>query len=395
VTSTAPSPVSRVALEGIIAAIALVTLVGVGLALSIPLLSLEMERMGASGSEIGLNTAIAGFAAILTLPFAPRLAARIGVGPLIGLCIAITAISFLGFKLFFSYAAWFPIRFGFSVALGVLFVLSEFWITSTAPPERRGLIMGAYATALALGFAAGPMLLTLTGTSGWPPYVAAATIYGLALIPLGIGWRRLPRLDAAPKHPIARYLFAVPLATGAGFGFGAIETGAFSMLPVLGLRIGMDAAGAPALVSAMALGNVLFQLPIGLLADRLDKARLLMIMATVGVVGALLIPLMTGLAGAQGTWPLAWPLAWPLMGLLFIWGGIIGGIYVVGLAHLASRFAGPELAGANAAFVMLYNVGLLIGPPLTGLGLDRGMWSFATVLAAFSAVILLAGLVRR
>ncbi|MGL4727781.1 MAG: MFS transporter, partial [Bosea sp. (in: a-proteobacteria)] len=302
-------------------------------------------------------------------------------------CIAITAISFLGFKLFFSYAAWFPIRFAFSVALGVLFVLSEYWIASAAPPARRGLIMGAYATALALGFAGGPALLALTGTSGWPPYIAAATIYALALIPLAIGWRRLPRLDGAPKHPIARYLFAVPLATGAGFGFGAIETGAFSMLPVLGLRIGMDAAGAPVLVSAMALGNVLFQLPIGLLADRFDKARLLMAMAAVGVVGALLIPFMAGFGGGAG--------AWPLKGLLFIWGGIIGGIYVVGLAHLASRFAGAELAGANAAFVMLYNFGLLIGPPLTGYGLDLGMWSFAGVLASFSAVILLAGLVRR
>ncbi|MGL4727387.1 MAG: MFS transporter, partial [Bosea sp. (in: a-proteobacteria)] len=98
-TSEAQAPLSRAALEGIIAAIALVTLVGVGLALSIPLLSLEMERMGASGGQIGINTAVAGFASILTLPFAPRLAARMGVGPLIGLCIAITAISFLGFKL--------------------------------------------------------------------------------------------------------------------------------------------------------------------------------------------------------------------------------------------------------------------------------------------------------
>jgi MFS family permease len=387
VTEAEQAPLTRSALEGIVAAIALVTLVGIGLSLSIPLLSLEMERMGASGGEIGINTAIAGVASILTLPFAPRLAAHMGVGRLIALCVLVTALSFLAFKLFFSYAAWFPIRFAFSVALGILFVLSEFWIASAAPPSRRGIIMGVYATALALGFAAGPALLTLTGTSGWPPYLAAAAIYALALVPLGIGWRRLPVLDTAPKHPIARYLFAVPLATGAGFGFGAIETGSFSMLPVLGLRLGMDAGGAPALVSAMALGNVLFQIPIGMIADRFDKARLLMAMAAVGVAGALAIPAFATMGPP--------PDLWPLKGLLFVWGGIIGGIYVVGLAHLASRFTGGELAGANAAFVMLYNFGLLIGPPLTGLGLDNGTWSFAAVLAGFSGCILAAGLWRR
>jgi MFS family permease len=385
-----PAPdgrLTRSALEGIVAAIALVSLVGIGLALSIPLLSLEMERMGASGREIGINTAVAGLAAILTLPFAPRLAARIGVGSLIGLCIAVTALSFLAFKLFFSYLAWFPIRFGFSVALGMLFVLSEFWIASAAPPARRGLVMGAYATALALGFAGGPALLSLAGTAGWTPYIAAACLYALALAPLAAGWRRLPTLDAAPAHQISRYLFAVPLATGAGFGFGAIETGAFSILPVLGLRIGLDAAAAPTLVSAMALGNVLFQLPIGLMADRFDKARVLMAMAAVGVVGALLIAAAAQHVAAHG--------GWALLILLFVWGGIIGGIYVVGLAHLASRFSGADLAGANAAFVMLYNVGLIAGPPLAGFGLDQGLWSFAGVLAAFSGVILVAGLVRR
>ena len=31
---------------------------------------------------------------------------------------------------------------------------------------------------------------------------------------------------------------------------------------------------------------------------------------------------------------------------------------------------GAELAGANAAFVLLYNVGLMVGPPIIGGGMD-------------------------
>ena len=37
------------------------------------------------------------------------------------------------------------------IALTVLFILSEFWINATAPPSRRGLVLGLYS----LGYIAG------------------------------------------------------------------------------------------------------------------------------------------------------------------------------------------------------------------------------------------------
>src|SRR5919205_408569 len=150
----------------IAAAIACVTAVGIGLSLSVPLLSLEMERMGISGTLIGLNTAVAGIASICIVPFVPRLAARIGVLPLLWCCIVGATLALLAFKALYSFAWWFPLRFLFSAALGALFVLSEYWINAAAPPQRRGLVMGIYATVLALGFAAGPGLLFTVGTSG-------------------------------------------------------------------------------------------------------------------------------------------------------------------------------------------------------------------------------------
>src|SRR5918992_4242292 len=88
----------------IAAAIACVTAVGIGLSLSIPLLSLEMERMGVSGTAIGLNTAVAGIASICIIPFVPRLAMRIGVLPLLWLCIGVGAGSLLAFKAIFDFA---------------------------------------------------------------------------------------------------------------------------------------------------------------------------------------------------------------------------------------------------------------------------------------------------
>jgi MFS family permease len=379
-----PEPMSHADKIGIGAAILLVALVGVGLSLSVPLLSLEMESMGISGHGIGLNTAIAGLSAIITVPFVPGLAARFGVGRVIGVSIAVTALAFLAFKAVFDYRAWFAIRFVFSAGLGTLFVLSEYWIAAKAPAAKRGFIMGIYATVLAIGFTAGPLLLSLAGTTGWMPYLAGTALFALAGAPLYAARTHLPALDQEPAHPIGVYLFALPLATSAAFGFGASETGGFALLPVLGVRVGLTPEAAALLVSVVALGNVVSQVPIGLLADRVSKPAVILVMAAIGLVGALAIPF----ASEQGPFP--------LYGLLFVWGGAIGGLYTVGLAYLAARYQGSELAGANAAFVILYNVGLMVGPPIVGIGLDFASGvGFALTMALFFGVILLAGLIRR
>jgi MFS family permease len=347
---------SRVA--ALAAAIACVTAVGIGLSLSVPLLSLEMERMGVSGTLIGLNTAIAGIASICVVPFVPRLGARIGILPLLWSCVAIGTASLIGFKALFSFGWWFPLRFVFSAALGALFVLSEYWINAAAPPRRRGLVMGVYATVLALGFAAGPGLLALVGTVGWPPYLAGAALFALAGVPLILARGLSPDLGRGTGRSVASFVMAVPSATVGALVFGAAETGGFALLPVYGLQIGFDAGAAAFLVSVMALGNVAFQIPIGLLSDRVaDRRRLLLALATVGVVGAALIPL----ASAE---------ARLLYLVLFVWGGVTGALYTVGLAHLGARFTGADLASANAAFILLYNVGLVIGPPIAGAGMD-------------------------
>ncbi|MBY0296611.1 MAG: MFS transporter [Methylobacterium sp.] len=369
----------RTGIAAIAAAIACVAVVGIGLSLSIPLLSLEMERMGLSNTMIGVNTAIAGVASIVVVPFVPRVAARLGVLPLLLGAIAVGAVSLLGFKALFDVAWWFPLRFVFSAALGVLFVLSEFWINQAAPPARRGLVMGVYATVLALGFAIGPGLLGLLGTRGWTPYVAGAVLFGVGALPLLLARGLSPEIPRKGGRGFLSYLRVAPSATLAALVYGAVETGGFAILPIYGLRLGLTAEQAAGLVSLAALGNVLFQIPVGLLSDHVDRRRLLLAASAVGGLGALMLPLGAGQPVLLGA-------------ILFVWGGIAGTLYTVGLAHLGARFTGAALAGANAAFLVLYNIGLVLGPPLVGGGMDLASphgfaWSLALLFGAYLVVV--------
>jgi hypothetical protein len=86
---------------------------------------------------------------------------------------------------------------------------------------------------------------------------------------------------------------------------------------------------------------------------------------------------------------------WHLMaGLLFLWGGTVAALYTIGLAHLGSRLSGHELANANAAFVLCYGLGMVLGPQAIGISMDLfGNDGFAWALAVFFVlyIVLAAG----
>lgn len=376
-TSPAEVSASSARTVGIVAAVACITIAGVSLALSVPLLAFAMDARGASGLFIGANTAMGGVAVLVATPLIPRVAATIGVRTLLFAALALGAASMVGFALVSELWLWFPLRFALGVALGAMFVLSEFWITSLAPPKQRGLVMGLYVTSLSLGFAAGPALLVVTGMDGLAPYLVGAALFAVAALPIAMVGDSSPRLDQPePGRGVLFFIMLAPAATLAGFTFGAIETGAFTFLPIYGVRTGLDTQSAALVGSAVALGNVVSQIPIGLLSDRLDRRKLLIGIAAFCALGAAAFPLVAG--SAVGFFALA-----------VVWGSVISGLYTVGLAMLGERFTGVDLATANAAFVMMYAFGMLVGPPALGAGID--IWDphgapvvIAVMLAAYA-----------
>ena len=142
-------------------------------------------------------------------------------------------------------------------------------------------------------------------------------------------------------------------------------------------RIGYSQRDAALLLTMIGLGNVILQIPLGMFSDRVrDRRVLLFFCALVGLAGTLLMPF------AAGNWHL-------MAALLFVWGGVVAALYTIGLAHLGSRLSGSDLASANAAFVLCYAVGMVIGPQAIGIGMDlfgeHGFgWTLAPVLRGLS-----------
>lgn len=357
------------------AAISAITAVGIAIGLGLPLLSIILEKRGVSPSMIGLNSAMAGVAAMVAAPISTMIARRLTVVTTMVLAIVVAAASALGFYYAEALWMWFPLRVAFHGAITILFVLSEFWINTAAPPARRGLVLGIYATVLSLGFAAGPLIFSIIGSDGILPFLIGAGVILLAAVPILMARKENPPIDEAPSRSFMRYIFLVPTATAAVFIFGAVESGGLALFPIYANRTGFTESQGALLLMMMGLGNVLFQIPIGLIADRInDRRRLLSLFAIIGLIGSIALPYLIH--------------DWLLTAvILLFWGGSVAGLYTVGLAHLGDKLHGADLASANAAFVFCYALGMLVGPQTIGVAMDvTGHHGFAWALAFFFAL---------
>jgi hypothetical protein len=93
-----------------------------------------------------------------------------------------------------------------------------------------------------------------------------------------------------------------------------------------------------------------------------------------GLAGVLLIPAMLD-AGVPG------------LAFFFVFGGITGTLYGLGVVLLGERFSGAELAVASAAFTLMWSSGTLSGPPIAGLAMD--LLGPAGLIYAMAAILLL------
>ena len=150
--SQPPSTGASVQLRGLVAAIVAINIFAFGLSLTYPLFAILLERMGASGFEIGVNGAAAAIAMLLGGPVLPLLLRRGSAPVLISISVTVMAILLLIFPLFTNLWVWLILRFFYGFAAVVVFFCAEIWIVTTAPPARRGFFIGMFGPSIAVGW---------------------------------------------------------------------------------------------------------------------------------------------------------------------------------------------------------------------------------------------------
>ncbi|MHA1108182.1 MAG: MFS transporter [Alphaproteobacteria bacterium] len=381
-------PTSRGTFSAQIAPISAITLFGISLSMSYPLFGLMMERLGASGAMIGLNTAVAAIAMVAGAPVMPMMLRRIGIGPLMIGSALMLAVAMLVIPLYREFWYWTLVRLIYSFAATALFFASEYWIVAIAPATSRGRIIAIYALCVSGGFALGPLILGLTGLDGFLPFAAAAGVVLVGLVPIVWGMSSAPETgDEDPPSPLAALGVFVtdPAVVFAVVLFGTIEFGAMALIAVWGVRSGLTEADATILLAVFAFGAMILQMPLGWAADRFDHRRIL----AVAAAGSAIAPLAMMAAG---------PSYWLTLGAVAFWGAFSVGLYSVALTEMGARYRGARLAVANAAIILGYGLGALVSPVVFGWAMDAippdGLLLGAAAMALAYLALVLARMLR-
>ncbi|WP_373386945.1 MFS transporter [Pseudomonas alcaligenes] len=332
---------------------AAVVIVGLALGVTLPLVSLRLESWGYGPFAIGVMAAMPAVGVLLGARLTGRLAGWLGTPRSLRLCLLASACSVGLLALLPYYPLWLLLRLLIGISLTVVFVLGESWINQLVEERLRGRLVALYGTGFALSQLAGPLALTVIGsTSDLGFWLSVGLLVAGSLVLLGHSGA--PRVDAhsASGRGFLRFCRGQPAIAWAVALFAAFEAMVLTLLPVYLIREGFAQETALLMASVVVVGDALLQLPIGLLADRVSRATLFRVCGVVLLLSSLAIPAL-----------LHTLLIWPL---LVLFGASAGGLYTLSLILVGQFYRDDALVRANAHIALLWGVGCLLGPLSTG-----------------------------
>ncbi|MGA8943989.1 MAG: MFS transporter [Thermoactinomyces sp.] len=372
----------------------IVCVAGITQGLLIPLLTMLLEEKGIDAGSNGLSASALYIGILIASPLGPVVVRRFGIKKAILLGLSIVTLATGFFPVFSGFWIWTGLRMIVGIGDSFLHYATQLWITMNAPGQERGRRISQYGFAYGLGFGIGPLGLNLLAFSQAAPFLTALAILGISFY-LAI---RL-KLAASPVETLKERETGkghIQLGTVYRFGFiafcsplvyGLLETALTGNFPVVGLREGIDKSWISLLISAFVWGSLLFQVPLGVIGDRIGRKNLLLIVCSAGAAGMFLIPLIL-------------PNVLYLFIAFMLLGGLVGSLFSLGLAFAADLLPTRFLPVANVIASVHFSIGSIIGPYTGGLLIEKagGKALFALigcVLAGYVCIMILEKILNR
>ena len=348
-----------------------------GHGLTMPLLSLVLDHQGVDETLIGLNAGTYFIAVFAVAPLATRLLRARGPAVLMLVSILATVVLLALLRAFPDVWLWFPLRFALGMAASFLWIAGEAWVNHSATETHRGRIIAIFGIVVSAGFALGPLILSMTGTEGWAPFLVTIALLLVASAVLAGALGSSPKLRGK-TGPLARYVLLAPVAMFGYFVFAAGDAMLLTFLPIYAAGLGVGEVDAIRLLTVLAVGSMALQYPVGWLADRVSNYAIAAAMGAVLLAGSAALP---------------WALPLPAISIVFMffYGGALGALYTISLVLLGRQFKGADLSAASAMLAVMFCVGSFIWPSAGGAAMDRfgGGAMPVSLIAAYALFLLI------
>jgi len=263
------------------------------------------------------------------------------------------------------------IGFGFS---GV-YVVAESWLNNAATNDTRGQTLSAYMIVQMIGIVSGQAILASGDPSGFILFILPSVLVSISFAPILLSISPTPAFDTTKPMSLKELFNNSPLTFVGMMLLGSVFAALFGMGSVYASGIGLSVAQVSTFISAIFIGAMIFQYPIGWFSDRMDRRQLIFIVATFGGIAAIIGALMGTVIA------FSYPLLL-VVGLCL--GGASNPLYSLLIAYLNDYLEVDDMAAASGGLIFINGMGAISGPVITGWLMDRvgpsGFWLFIACL---------------
>jgi MFS family permease len=266
-----------------------------------------------------------------------------------------------------------------------LFLIAESWLNDRADSRTRGRFMGAYMVTTWGAAALGPLLLRVTPPDG-ALFAAVGLCFAAAILPMALTHQDNPVLGQDRRLGLAALLAISPVGVACCLAAGLLNSAFYALMPAYLGRLGFDAQAISTFVSVITVAALLSQYPLGLLADRIERRRLAVMVLGLAFTAALVLVL-------SGT---AW-FAILVAGCMLA--GSTSPLYGLGAGQMNDRLERSDYVAAAGGLLFTWSVGAAFGPAVAGglMGLlgPRGLFVYLCLASALVAAFVILRLFAR
>ena len=318
---------------------------------------------------------------ILIAPFVLLLTTRLGVFNLIILSLFVRNIALALFALSSSEFEWKTSLLLFGMGGFCLYVALFQWINNLAKNEHRATYLSFASVAFGFGISLGPIITIFYGVElENDAFIISILISTLMIFPIYLARKSKPKQIKQTKILVSKIIKFAYLPLICAFASEYVFYTIAEFLPLYSLKLGMEKNQAYMLSAFFTFSGLIFGIPLGMIIDRVNRSKIIILFALAISISAQLIPVVINNI--------------LLTGIVFIiLSSSINGIIIGGLAILGDRFKGDDFVAANSTLHALSTIGGFAGITITGnamekLGNKGFIFSISSLFLVFLALII-------
>ena len=361
-----------------------------GLGIISPILPIYAQSLGATLTQVGLLSSAWSISRFVFASPIGRFSDRKGRKRIIAVGLFVYAVVSLLYSMAWDFTSLVTIRLLHGLGSAMTMPVAMAYAAELSPVGQEGRYMGSINFAMFGGMGLGPLIggyFSDVFTLSTPFYLMGGiTATSLALTVFLLPDDRQRKTRATTVRPSFRkvlsnrllrasfvYRTVAALGRGSIMGFLSIYMG----LPIADGGLGLSLSATGFIISAGQFGSALLQSPFGVLADRYDKIRLILIGGAIGTLGMVLLPF------ADNFWTVL------AAQLVFTAGSGLGMPALTAIAAIEGREIGVGTTMSVLDSAM--SLGMVAGPLLSGvlgdlLGLRQVFFVGSTIILAGTAI---------